>query len=310
VERRLRAVTLTFPNYEIMQQIQTARRLYQPKQLNLTADQYLELIRRFTKGYLRFSEHPKVKEISKQIGAYNAALDLYGLKDYHVPDSELGKSVKSIAILTVRIVFSFLMLLLFLPGFVINAPVPFIAKYLALKEAKKALKSSDVKIEGRDVIATYKLLVSLVLAPLIYFIEIFGVLIFYGLKNALLFALCIPIFTYACVKVFEQEVQVWMTSVPLAYSFIKSSYYEQVQQLKATREKLQVSVRELVEKLGPELGEDFWKKRVIPAEQLSDSSIGATPASLLGLGRKRYQRKSLDQELEDAFEDYTFLSSS
>jgi len=311
VERRLRAVTLTFPNYEVMQQIQTARRLYQPKQLNLTADQYLELIRRFTKGYVRFSDHPKVKEIGKKINEYNKQLEFYGLKDYQIPDLELGKSVKSIAILTIRIIFSFMMLLLFLPGFIINAPVPFFAKYLALKEAHKALKSSDVKIEGRDVIATYKLLVSLVLVPLIYFVEIVGVLIFYGWRNAVVFTLCIPIFSYACVKVFEQESQVWATSIPLAYSFVKSSFYERVQELRSTREKLQVAVRDLVEKLGPELGEDFWKKRIIPVEQLSEGeNIGATPSSVLGLGRKRYKRKSLQQELEDAFEDYTFLSSS
>jgi len=204
-----------------------------------------------------------------------------------------------------------MMLLLFLPGFIINAPVPFFAKYLALKEAHKALKSSDVKIEGRDVIATYKLLVSLVLVPLIYFVEIVGVLIFYGWRNAVVFTLCIPIFSYACVKVFEQESQVWATSIPLAYSFVKSSFYERVQELRSTREKLQVAVRDLVEKLGPELGEDFWKKRIIPVEQLSEGeNIGATPSSVLGLGRKRYKRKSLQQELEDAFEDYTFLSSS
>jgi hypothetical protein len=101
--------------------------------------------------------------------------------------------------------------------------------------------------------------------------------------------------------VFEQESQVWATSIPLAYSFVKSSFYERVQELRSTREKLQVAVRysmlvinaviirrDLVEKLGPELGEDFWKKRIIPVEQLSEGeNIGATPSSVLGLGRKR-----------------------
>jgi hypothetical protein len=44
----------------------------------------LELIRRFTKGYVRFSDHPKVKEIGKKINEYNKQLEFYGLKDYQV----------------------------------------------------------------------------------------------------------------------------------------------------------------------------------------------------------------------------------
>jgi len=47
------------------------------------------------------------------------------------------------------------------PGLLLNAPIGGIAKLLALREAKKSQASSDVKIEGRDVIASYKVRIPL-----------------------------------------------------------------------------------------------------------------------------------------------------
>jgi glycerol-3-phosphate O-acyltransferase/dihydroxyacetone phosphate acyltransferase len=51
---------------------------------------------------------------------------------------------------------------------ILNLPIVITAKGLSAKKAKEALANSSVKIQGRDVLATWKLLVGLVLIPLLY----------------------------------------------------------------------------------------------------------------------------------------------
>lgn len=51
---------------------------------------------------------------------------------------------------------------------ILNLPIAIIAKAISTKKAKDALASSSVKIAGRDVLATWKFLVGLVLIPLLY----------------------------------------------------------------------------------------------------------------------------------------------
>ena len=55
-----------------------------------------------------------------------------------------------------------------LPGIILNLPVGFAARTLANRHAKQALAASNVKVSGRDVIASYKILVSMVMWPLIH----------------------------------------------------------------------------------------------------------------------------------------------
>lgn len=55
-----------------------------------------------------------------------------------------------------------------LPGVVLNSPIFILAKVISLRKAKEALAASQVKIAGRDVLATWKVLVSLGVAPILY----------------------------------------------------------------------------------------------------------------------------------------------
>lgn len=51
---------------------------------------------------------------------------------------------------------------------ILNLPIVITAKALSAKKAKDALASSSVKVAGRDVLATWKFLVGMVLIPLLY----------------------------------------------------------------------------------------------------------------------------------------------
>lgn len=51
---------------------------------------------------------------------------------------------------------------------ILNLPIVITAKAISAKKAKDALASSSVKVAGRDVLATWKFLVGMVLIPTLY----------------------------------------------------------------------------------------------------------------------------------------------
>lgn len=99
--------------------------------------------------------------------AYNQVLKYHGIKDHQVSKTNndgariLWLLIKRIFVLTILALWAF-------PGGILNLPVVIVAKIISQKKARAALKSSSVKIAGRDVLATWKLLVGLVLLPTLY----------------------------------------------------------------------------------------------------------------------------------------------
>lgn len=58
----------------------------------------------------------------------------------------------------VRAVVLFVLVLLSVPGAVLNIPMGLISRILARREARKALAKSEVKVKAQDVIASYKVI--------------------------------------------------------------------------------------------------------------------------------------------------------
>lgn len=147
--------------------IQAARRLYKPAHRKLHLSQVVDLNRRFLIGYNLFKEDPKVIELQQRVMAYNQVLKYHGIKDHQVSKTNndgariLWLLIKRIFVLTILALWAF-------PGGILNLPVVIVAKVISQNKAKAALKSSTVKIAGRDVLATWKLLVGLVLLPTLY----------------------------------------------------------------------------------------------------------------------------------------------
>ena len=106
-------------------------------------------------------------ELQQRVMAYNQLLKYHGIKDHQVSKTNnndariLWLLIKRISILTILALWAF-------PGGILNLPVVIVAKVISQKKAQAALKSSSVKIAGRDVLATWKLLVGLVLLPTLY----------------------------------------------------------------------------------------------------------------------------------------------
>ena len=127
----------------------------------------VELNRRLVKGYTHYKDDPRIINLKRSVSAYNKQLWLLGIRDHQVEYARIS-TLKVIFMLLYRLGKLAVMAVGTLPGLVLFAPVFVASKLISIKKSREALAASTVKLEGRDVMATWKLLVALAFAPLLY----------------------------------------------------------------------------------------------------------------------------------------------
>jgi len=197
VKTRLESVTLSAPSFNDLTNIHTIRRLYMPTGLRLTAHDHMALTRRIAHGYMKFKDNPGLKSAIEHVEDYKKNLRELWVKDHHIAAEGKSSTFFFFASVLWRCGVLITIAMLSFPGFIINAPIALVAKFYAEKEAKKRASSSLVKIEGKDVIASYKLIMGLVLTPVIYLIYAGLVSYYLGIMTGLIFYLLLPFFSYA-----------------------------------------------------------------------------------------------------------------
>ena len=165
----LLSVTVNTPDYETLQVVQAARRLYKPAHRRLPLPQVVELNRRFVEGFNHFKDDPRVVKLRRDVLEYNRRLRDLGIRDHQVQNARYDP-VNVLGKLIYRSIKVTILGLGALPGFVLFAPVFLATKVISHKKAKEALKASTVKIHGRDVLASWKFIVALGLVPTLYFV--------------------------------------------------------------------------------------------------------------------------------------------
>lgn len=161
IKDKMEDVTLNAPNYKTQKIMQTARRLYQ-NGAELNADQYLTLYRRFLRGYEKWKDEEEFQHLLKEIEAYLKQLKTLGLKDKQLETAPQSNSCFTLLKVLFQITFSLLvttfLLVLALPGMILNLPLFLVVRRKVNKERKKALKKSKVKIHATDVAASQKVI--------------------------------------------------------------------------------------------------------------------------------------------------------
>ncbi|KAF9169922.1 hypothetical protein BGX21_009592 [Mortierella sp. AD011] len=287
----LKNVTLNAPDYETLMVIQAARRLYKPTHRKLQISQVVELNRRFLAGYLHFKDNSKVIETKDKVMHYNTQLRYHGLRDHQVNIRTTRRH--ALELLITRVAQMIFLTLVALPGTLMNLPVAIVARVISNKKAKEALAGSTVKIAGRDVLATWKLLVALGLMPVLYFS--YSVIVFiycrrfdFPLATRVLVAwaawACIPFATYASIRFGEVGVDVFKSIRPLFLSLIPGED-DTINELRRSRAELQKTINALINELAPEIYPDFDSKRILdpspndrPSRSASRSASGTNLA--------------------------------
>lgn len=275
----LGGVTVNAPDIETLQVIQAARRLYKPTNHFLTSSETIKLTRQFAKGYARFKDNPKVEALKVKVSLYNQLLKTYDMRDHEVCEREVGM-LRAARLLLARHVLVFWWALLALPGVILNGPIAYLSVRISKRKAKEALEASTVKIAGNDVLATWKLMVALVVTPLLYFLYSLGAAFtsawfqFPTSSPVLSFFLTytsLPFIGYVSIRFGENGADIYKSLKPLWKSLI-SGDHAQTNLLRHLRQQLRDDIIHVVDELGPKVFKDFDKNRVIQAGRTSPTS--------------------------------------
>lgn len=273
----LKTVTVRAPDYDTLMLIQAVRRLYKSPSQHLTLGQVVELNRRLLEGYTRFKDEPRVQKLREDVLKYNRLVRDLGLRDHQVPKAQIA-SWKTLSLLGYRLALLVLWTIFALPGTILNGPMFILASLISRKKAKEALAASRVKIAGRDVLATWKILIALGVTPVLYTFYAFLATMVAIRANAplkwrvstpFLVFIILPIMNYAALKFGEAGMDVLKSLPPLFVALIPGQQ-RSLNKLKAMREHLANELVQLINDFGPRLYANFDESRIlIPSATVS-----------------------------------------
>ncbi|BAE58181.1 unnamed protein product [Aspergillus oryzae RIB40] len=311
----LLAVTVTSPDYETLMVIQAARRLYNTKGKKLPLPMVVELNRRLVKGYTHFKDDPRIVHLRKSIAEYNRELRLLGIRDHQVGYARFS-FIKVIFTLISRLIKLSLLTIGTLPGLLLFTPVFITTKVISKQKSQEALAASTVKLQGRDVMATWKLLVALAFAPALYafYTVVFTIWAYHNrIQNTVpewmplwlivpIGMVLFPSITFAALRIGEVGMDILKSLRPLVLSLNPSSANSLVK-LRQKRAALAQQVTDAINTLGPELFPDFDAARIVtdPFREINrpaDKADGE-PAPIPEIRRTTttdFERGSISQE--------------
>ncbi|KAJ5904485.1 acyltransferase [Penicillium tannophilum] len=166
----LESVTQISPDHETLLLVQSTRKLYNPISKKIPLPLVIEFNRRLLKGYTRHRDDPQIKSLRKAVTEYNRRLESLGIKDHQVEWGNLEEKPWWLTLITLFYRLSKLLVLSIgtLPGVLLFWPVFVTTKVISEKKRRRALAASVVKLQGHDVVSTWKILVAMGLAPTLY----------------------------------------------------------------------------------------------------------------------------------------------
>jgi len=286
IEDSMRSVIVSVPDYEKLQMIHAARRLYREdtETETETAEQRQDMGRRFAEGYKRMLL--KVKGdlpeewlcLQSRILSYQKELNQLGIKDYQVvgldhEEVEIGSETQGhgkgetvlhrMNIMGHIVHLLFIIVLAALPSMLLNFPVGMASRIYSNRRRKVALAASKVKIKGYDVMLSERVLCSIVLVPTLWMI--YGLILFFftnldGPSLAVCFT-CFPLFSYWSIMATEEGMVDVKDLRPYVMRMIPSAR-RRLAALPATRKALRADLRAVIRHIGPSLGDIYYEKEV------------------------------------------------
>ncbi|KAI6147663.1 hypothetical protein BKA82DRAFT_156772 [Pisolithus tinctorius] len=262
----LKTVTVRAPDYDTLMLIQAARRLYNTPERYPTLGQVAELNRRFLEGYAHFKDEPRIQKLKADVLKYNRLLRDLGLRDHQVPQARKA-TWKTLSHLLYRLAPLTVWAVLALSGTILNGPVIVLVFVISRRKAKEALAASVIKVADRDLSATWKVLICLGTAPLLYTLyAVLAVAIAVNVQSPLSVRLCAPfliafallVMNYAALKFGEAGMDIFKSLRPLILA-LGPRHQRDLGKVKEMRMRLSNEVVDVINEFGPKLYDDFDK---------------------------------------------------
>ena len=297
----LKAVTVTCPDYETLMIVQTMRRLYTAQLPNkLPLPLIVDLNRKMVKVFKKNMHDTKIIKIRKDIISYNTHLKYYNIPDHMVETAKINFFYNT-WLLVSRSLYLLCLVILALPGFVMFLPVFIAAKYFSNKKAKEALAASAVKVKAKDVLASWKILIGMGLAPLLY--TFWSVAITYYFREIykrkiLTFGVIYVLFvavTYSALIIGDMGMDIFKSLRPL---YLSISTPDGLRKLQTERQYLAVRITEVINEFGHDIFQDYEANS---SEEVSDDDYNKAIKNL----KKRRQLKHKYKQLQSTNELYS-----
>ncbi|KAJ3993163.1 glycerol-3-phosphate O-acyltransferase [Lentinula boryana] len=275
----LKTVTVRAPDYDTLMLVQAVRRLYKTPAQHLTLGQVVGLNRRLLSGYTHFKDDPRIKKLRTDVLKYNRSLRDLGIRDHQVPRVQKA-SFKILGLFLYRINLLIVWTLFALPATILNGPIFILASVISKRKAKADLAASTVKLTGRDVLATWKGLIALGVAPVLYLFYAFLVTLLairvdaslpWRISAPLSVFVVLPFMSFAALKFGEAGMDVLKSLGPLITTLIPGQQ-RSLEKLRATRELLSNEVMEVIQELAPRLNKDFNPMQFMPSASTPPST--------------------------------------
>lgn len=259
----------------LAQLIQAVRRLYNPKGKKLPLPVVVELNRRLVKGYTRYRDDPRIVRLKKNVIHYNKDLLALNVRDHQLEYAKLSW-YKVIWYLLYRTTKILLFAAGVLPGLILFAPIFIAGKLISIRKSREALAASTVKIQARDVVATWKLLVAVALAPAFYIWDIILLIIWTWYNRVQGFVpewvplwtivplgmILFPSMCIAALRFGEIGMDIVKSLRPLVLA-LNPGTSNSLYKLRERRKQLAAEVTDLINELGPEMFPDFDAQRLV-----------------------------------------------
>ena len=316
VHKSLRLVTATAPSYRVLHLLWAIRRLYTPDNVKLSVTQKLELTRRFESYYHKMKQTEAGKQLEELVIAYNDKLNLLGIRDYQVMVANQD-SMSVWPLLLQRLALLLTLVVAGLPGAILNAPIMIPAGIVSRRKAVEAIEESmGIKLEGKDVMATWKLMMgAFLLLPCILLYPIIAAAIarythstlspsYAATATALL---QLPLM-YASVRAVEIGWDVARSIKPLWLALVG---HAGLKELREERAELKRRVKELIDEYGPQLwGDKFEEERVIKrGGELAGGGVSSSSSSRGGSSSKKGERDAEEKVVDSGDADKEFQKS-
>lgn len=233
IEEGIRGLTINVSDWETLRVLDGVRRMYQPPKIPLA--HRVELARRFSLVYEQVKEKPEVQQLFGRVQEYLERLGDVGMTDHQLrqpprPGALMLKFLR-------QMVWTFIWLPLAAPGVIIHAPVGLLAAWGGHRFTPR-----------KDVIATSKLLVGLLLVLLLY-AGLVSVVSMESWTWGLAVLLLLPLTGHATLKVMERASSVRRLLMGAARTF---RWRREVRELRQLRQELEQDVVFAVDRFKPD----------------------------------------------------------
>ena len=189
IDAALRRLTVNAPDWDTVRALDVVRRLYQPQEISI--EERVELARRFNTYYHAVAADSRVIELMKRVRSYQDKLDELG-----ITDRELARDLSKLEV-SVRVLRHLFLVVFWLP---LSAPgVP-----LNLLPLAFARFASDKLTPRKDVVATTKLLIGMLIVLLAYSVTVAVFWWRFGFWTAVVVAIVLPASGWATLRVLDR----------------------------------------------------------------------------------------------------------